>query len=77
MKLYLVKANQTDYDDFDCAVVYATSPADALAVVQAELVKGVYSTAPGRWEPPMDGAELSAVELPVVRGAVLGHAKPC
>lgn len=83
VKLYLVMADRTDYGDFEYAVVYADSPADAISVVLAEIDVSVANKPPvippalGQWEPPVDGATLTAVEVPLVRGPVLGHAKPC
>jgi hypothetical protein len=77
LRLFLVTADRTHIDDFDSAVVYATSPTDAIAVAHAEIARGEASTAAGGWEPPAPGAVLSAVEVPAVRGPVLGHPKPC
>lgn len=77
LKLYLVKADKTDFHDFETAVVYATSPDDAIAITLAEIDRTELPMAEGRWEPPADGATLSAVEVPAVRGPILGHATNC
>lgn len=83
LKLYLVLADKTDYDDFEAAVVYANSSDDAIAVTLSEIEASMSGKSPvipplvGRWEPPTRGATLRAVEVPTERGPVLGHAKPC
>ncbi len=83
VRLYLVTADQSHFDDFDAAVVYATDPDDAIAIVLAEIEASVANRPPvippavGVWEPPHDDATLTAVEVPALRGPVLGHAHPC
>lgn len=80
LRLYLVSADKADYDDFEHAVVWATDPLDAITVAVEHVKKYVgeddYSV-PGTWDPPADGATLTAVEVPVGRGPVLGYARPC
>ncbi len=84
LRLYLVKANLTHIHDFDAAVVYATSPEDAIAVTEATIAQyeadyasGVVSPVEGMWETLYRGATLTATEVPTSRGPVLGHATPC
>ncbi len=80
VRLYLVSADKADYDDFQHAVVWATDPLDALAVAAEQIKKydeQAHSAVPGTWDPPAQGATLTAVEVPKARGPVLGHARPC
>lgn len=84
VRLYLVKADLTHVHNFDTAVVYAADPADAVAIVvatidrsEADYANGVVPPVEGLWEPLYRGAALSATEVPVERGPVLGHFTPC
>lgn len=84
LRLFLVKADKTHIHDFDAAVVYATSPEDAIAVTTATIEKfeadyanGRVTPVEGMWETLYRGAILTATEVPAVRGPILGHATPC
>jgi hypothetical protein len=77
LTLYLVTADTAGIDDFECAVVYATSAEDAVRLTQAEIARPPRQRAPGAWEPTERGATLTAVPVPIKYGAVLGHSVPC
>lgn len=77
LTLYLVTSDSAEIDDFECAVVYAHSPEDAVHIVQAEIARPPRQRAHGCWEPVEQEATLTAVPVPMKYGAVLGHSVPC
>ncbi len=73
VRLFMVEASDSDFDKFDCAVVYATGADDAIKIVRAEIDKRITEeTAAGAWYELDYGVHLTATPVPHKRGAVLG-----
>lgn len=70
MRLYMVTASESDYDTFECGVVYANSEADAVAVVQETIAAKNYELL-GAWWDLDSGAVLAAKPVERKRGPVL------